>query len=97
MSYVPASTSGAAAAQAAIANAIKASGVLVQMVSADFLTILHRQEMPLVVMAKGGFFSATYQYLTSYGGLAFYTKSKIPLDLPENTEIISAKKIWIPG
>ena len=96
MSYIPA-ISGGAAAHEIIANAIKASGVLVRMESADFLTILHRQEMPLVVVAESRFFSTTYHYLTSYGGLAFFTKSKTPLDLPADTEIISAKKILIPG
>ncbi|UCD30617.1 MAG: hypothetical protein JSV03_02105 [Planctomycetota bacterium] len=87
---------GGAAAQAAIANAIRASGVLIRMESADFLTIMQRQEMPLVVIAEGGFWGKTYQYLTSYAGLAFFAKSKTPLDLPQDTEIISAKKIWIP-
>jgi len=29
--------------------------------------------------------------------LAFFTKSKSPMDLPANTETVMADKIWIPG
>lgn len=44
-----------------------------------------------------GFVGTNYQYLTSYKGLAFFTKSKNPMDLPANTELVMADKIWIPG
>lgn len=87
---------GAAAAAAAIAQAIRASGAIVRVEPEDFLTILGRAERPVVVVAEGGFFSTTYQYLTSYKGLAFFAKSKIPLQLPNDIELIQAKKIWIP-
>jgi hypothetical protein len=50
-----------------------------------------------VVHATGGFFSTNYQYLTSYKGLAFFTKSSAPLNLPSGTELVQAKKIWGPG
>ena len=88
---------GPAAAAAAVANAIKASGVIVRVETADFETILNRAEKPLVVCARGGFFSTNYQYLMSYRGLAFYCKSATPLTLPASVETIQAKKIWIPG
>ena len=88
---------GAVAVAAAIANAIKASGVVVQVTPADFHTILIKIEQPLVLYAKGGFFSANYQYLVSYKGFAFYTKSSEPIQLPTGVETIAAKKIWIPG
>ena len=91
-----ASGAGAAAA-AAIAQAVKASGVIVRVEPRDFLGILQRQEKPLVVHATGGFFNTNYQYLTSYKGLAFFTKSDIPINLPGGTELVQAKKIWIPG
>ena len=81
---------------AAIANAIKASGVVVQVTPADFHTILSKIEKPLVLYAKGGFFSTNYQYLVSYKGFAFFTKSASPLVLPGNAETVSVKKIWIP-
>jgi len=85
------------AAAAAIAQAIKASGAIVRVESADFETILARAENPLVVYSEGGFFSTTYQYLTAYKGLAFYCKSSTPLVLPAKIETIRAKKIWIPS
>ena len=47
---------GAGAAVAAIAQAIKASGVIVQVEPEEFLLILGRSESPLVVSAEGGLF-----------------------------------------
>jgi hypothetical protein len=90
-------SAGSAAAAAAIAQAIKASGVVVRVEPDDFLAILRRQPGALVVHATGGFFSTNYKYLTSYKGLAFFTKSPDPLDLPSGTELVLAKVIWIPG
>jgi hypothetical protein len=89
----------AGAAAAAIAQAIKASGVIVHVEPEDFLSILGRQPGALVVHATGGFFffRTNYRYLTSYKGLAFFTSSSSPLDLPSGTELIQAKAIWIPG
>lgn len=89
-------TAGAAAA-ATIANAIKASGVIVHVEPADFVSILKRQPGAVVVHATGGFFSTNYKYLTSYKGLAFFAKAAAPLDLPPGTELVQAKKIWMPG
>ena len=88
---------GAAAAAAAVANATKASGVIVRVSPENFLAILKRAESPLVVHASGGIFSTKYQYLTSYKGLAFYTKSPAPVELPRGTELVRAESIWIPG
>ncbi len=89
--------SGAAAAAAAIAQATKASGVIVCAEPREFLRILERQEGPLVVHTKGGFFNTNYQYLTSYKGLAFFTKSDAALGLPADTELVKAEKIWVPS
>ena len=99
MSAGAAVTSGAgvAAAAAAIAQAIKASGVIVQVEPNDFLELLYRVVQPLVVRATGGFFKTNYQYLTSYKDLAFFTKSATPVDLPPDSEVVESKKIWIPG
>jgi hypothetical protein len=90
-------SAGAAAAAAAAAQAIKASGTIVRVESEDFLRILRRQQEPLVVHATGGLFSTSYQYLSSYKGLAFFTRSQAPLSLPGGCEVVRAKKIWIPG
>ena len=87
----------AAAHAAAIAQAIKASGVLVRLEPTEFLKILGRQDEPLVVLAHGGFFRSSWQYLTSYKGLAFFTKSAEQLLLPGRAQIVAAASIWIPG
>lgn len=89
--------SAGAAAAAAIAQATKASGVIVCVEPGDFLRILERQDGLLIVHAIGGFFSTNHQYLTSYKGLVFFTKSAIPISLPRGTEVVQAGKIWIPG
>ena len=54
---------GAAAAAAAIAQAIKASGALVRIDPEGFKTLVQRSREPLVVIAEGGFFSKKFQYL----------------------------------
>jgi len=91
-----AAASGAAAA-AAIANAIKASGVVVRVSPENFLNILRRVENPLIVYSQGGFFTTKHQYLTSYKGLAFYTKSREQIDLPRSVELVIAEGMWIPS
>ena len=98
MAYAGGGAAAAAAAQAAaIARAIKASGAIVSVNPDDFLYIMSKSSRPLVVTATGGVFKTNYQYLTSYKGLVFYTKSPAPLPLPGDTELIAAQKIWIPG
>ena len=86
----------AGAAAAAIAQAIKASGAIVRVEPADFMTILKRAQNPLVVCSQSKFFSTKYHYLTSYKGLIFYTKTETALALRLEIEVITAKKIWIP-
>jgi hypothetical protein len=86
-----------AAAAAAIAQAIKASGVLVRVDPAEFMKIVGRVPDPLVVAATSGVFSKSYQYLMGYKGLAFYTKSTEPLQLPATAEVIAARSIWTPN
>lgn len=87
--------SGAAAA-AAIAQAIKASGAIVRVEPDAFVRILGRQSDPLVIWARGGVFGARFRYLTSYKGFVFFAKSSSPLHIPSTAEVIAAKKIWIP-
>jgi hypothetical protein len=86
-----------AAAAAAIANAIKASGAIVSVEPHDFEALLGKVEAPLVVCAQGGLFSTKYQYLTAYKGLIFHTKTETPLTLPAHAELVNANRIWIPG
>ena len=87
----------AGAAAAAIAEATKASGVLVKLEPEEFAKLLTHVKDPLIVIAEGGFFGKNYQYLVSYKGLAFYTKSDNELVLPPGAEVVSAGSIWIPG
>lgn len=87
---------GAAAAAAAV-QAIKASGVIVRVEPDAFQRILEHSEEPLVVTAGAGLFGRDHAYLTSYKGLAFYTKSDDEIPLPGSVELVRAKSIWIPG
>lgn len=88
----------AAAAAAAIAQAVKASGAIVRMEPDDFRQIVYRADNPLVVVSKSRILGRTsHKYLTSYKGLAFYTKSSSQLDLGGGVEVVAAKTIWIPG
>ena len=89
-------TTGAGAGAAALAHAVKASGTLVRVDPEAFRTILASARDPLVVCAEGGVFSTSYQYLMGYKGLAFYTKSKEPIQLPGGAETVSVKSIWVP-
>jgi hypothetical protein len=88
---------GGASAAAAIANAIRASGVLVRVEEDEFRKIIQRMDKPLIVCAGPAFFSPGHKYLTSYKGLAFYTKSNNPLHLTGDAETIIANRIHIPG
>jgi hypothetical protein len=87
---------GAAAAAAAVARAIKASGTLVSVDPQVFQAIVNRQDDPLVVRAEGWLYGTMHKYLTSYKGLAFYTRTREPLTLPGRAEILKAKKMWTP-
>jgi hypothetical protein len=90
-------TAGVAAAHAARINAIKASGVLVQVDSREFCNILGMTTKPLVVYTEKSFWSRNYKYLTSVKGLAFFTKSPERLNLPGDAEIIKCESIYIPS
>ena len=87
----------AAAHAAAVANATKASGVIVRLDAGDFQGIVRRADTPLIVVAQGGVIKKHYEYLTSYKGLAFFTRSSVPLVFAGKYETVMAKKIWIPG
>lgn len=87
---------GAAAYAAILAHATKASGVIVRVKPADFLAILARSDTPLIIAARGGIFTKHHQYMTSYKGIAFFTKSTDAFELPRHAEVVVAEKIWIP-
>ncbi len=98
MSAGAAGGAGAAGAAAAIAQATKASGVVVRVEPEWFVAIVEMNDEPLVVHAPGRFFfSVWHSYLTSYRGLAFFTKSKTELPLSAHCQMVEAQKIWVPG
>ena len=76
------SAGSATAAAAAIAQAVKASGVLARREPAGFLKILGRMTYPLVAGSTRGGFTGDHQYLRGYKGLTCYTKSAEPWPLP---------------
>ncbi|MBV9224600.1 MAG: hypothetical protein JOY85_11255 [Acidobacteriaceae bacterium] len=90
-------SAGAAAAGAAAAQAIKASGAVVRIAPEEFSRIANRLKEPLIVMAIGGVFTSHFRYLVSYKGLVFFTKSRTELILPTDAELMQADEIWIPG
>jgi len=86
-----------AGAQAGMIQAVRALGVIVRVEPDQFIEVLLRMEKPLIVSAEGGIFKTNYRYLTSYKGIAFFTKAARPLPLPKDAEIVVASKIWVPG
>lgn len=89
-------STGATAAQAAIAQAIKASGTIVHVENQVFSQLVSKADDPLVIMSETKIFKTTYTYLLHFKGFCFYTKSSIPLSLSRHTLIV-AKKIWVPS
>lgn len=76
-------------------KALRAAGVVVRLESDAFLEILGRHESPLLIYSAPGLLGR-HKYLVTYKGLAFYTKSRQELEIPESVELIVAKRIWIP-
>ena len=93
----------AAAGNAAMMATVAASSMgsyvtLVQVEPAEFEDLLTRQqEAPLVVYAEGGFFTKRYRYLSPYRGLGFYCISPTTLRLPDDAEVIRAKRLNLPA
>jgi len=84
-------------AAAAIRKAIKASGVVVHVEPSEFSNILRKIDQPLIVYSPPRMLIRRHQYLTSYKGLAFFTRSSEQIDLPKNVEVVVAKSLWMPG
>ena len=88
---------GGGGAAAAIANAIKASGAIVRLKEEDFIKVISRSDNPVIIVSRGGFMRKDFDYLTAYKGFIFYVRTKEEMNLPGNSEIISAQQIWIPS
>lgn len=80
-----------------IAEAVKASGTVVRVEPTEFTKLLAKTDRPLVVYSEGGLLQTHYEYLMSYKGFAFFTKTPEQISLPRTAEIVVAEKIWIPG
>ena len=98
MAYAGGAAAGAAAAAHAhaVANAVKASGAIVEMEPEEFVKVVGRIEKPLIVHAIGGVLKKHNRYLCGYKGMVFYAKSDEPLSFIHAVELVSSKKIWIP-
>jgi hypothetical protein len=77
-------------------GANRVTGLLVKLEPEEFSKLLDRAKDLLVVMVESGVFSTHYDYLTSYKGLPFYTRSKDPLKLPAGAEVVNASSILLP-
>jgi len=88
---------GVAAAQAAIQEAIKASGAIVKIAPNEFSNLISKMDDGIVI-EKGdkGFFDSGYKYSTSYKGFIFYCKSRNQITIPSRLEKIKANRIWVP-
>jgi hypothetical protein len=69
----------------------RGTGVRIQL--EDFLTILSRNQDPLVIVTSEGLFTKIYKYVTAYKGFVFFTESLDRLDFSSNIEIIYAQSI----
>jgi len=75
-------------------NALKAIGPIVRLDSDAFNEILKDTDSPLIVVSDciwGG-----KKYLTSHKGLTFYCKTKLTIQVPANSKIISSASIYVP-
>jgi len=64
-----------------------------------FADILSKADARIVVcsMRSSWLTATTYEYLTAYKGLIFYTTSTTPLEVPEHIEILPAAHIFLPS
>ena len=85
---------GAAGAAAAIAQAIKASGAIVQVEPEQFTRLLAGNAQGLVVHAPAAF--SRHKYMMGYRGLVFWTKTREPLYVPSTVQVVEAQRIWVP-
>jgi len=87
--------SGFVMGAASAGEAAQALGVVIHADPDVFLTVLSRAKGALVVMSEGGVFRTQYEYLTSYKGLTFHTKSAEALKLPADVELLTAASISV--
>ncbi|MEO2003157.1 MAG: hypothetical protein ABGY41_03575 [Candidatus Poribacteria bacterium] len=79
---------------AAKASAIYASGAVAWVEPDGFLRMLGRADGGLVFHAQRGRAAVRHEYLGGHGALLFYTKSDLPLRLPDGCQTVAVKSIW---
>ncbi len=91
------SGAAAAAAIAAMMNAVKASGAIVRVEPGDFEALVHRMGEAFVLHeSPRGMFQRKHRYLTSYRGFIFFAQSAEPIFLGKGVEELPVTKIWVP-
>lgn len=86
-----------AAAQAAIQQAIKASGAIVKIEPGDFSRLVGRMNDGLVIEHQGTLlFKSVFKYSTAYKGFIFYCRTSEKISIPTRLEKISSKHFWVP-
>jgi hypothetical protein len=83
----------------AFAQRLPAPGAIVEVATEVFMAIIarERESRPLVIMAEGGVIKTNYRYLAACRGFIFYTNSADWLMLPGYVDVITVRKIWVPG
>jgi len=85
-----------AAAHAAM-QAIRASGAIVRVEARDFEGVVRKTGDAVVIRARPAMLSKQYQYMTSYRGFIFYTRTREQLRFASSVEVIEAKTIYTPA
>jgi len=83
---------------AATMDATNVSGTVVHLEPEVFSGLIQRIEQPLVIYThtEGGWLvPESHQYLVGYEGLAFFTRAKQPIELPQEAEVIEAKAMSV--
>lgn len=79
-------------------QAIKSTGVIVQVSPSTMLEIVAKSDKPLIITSqnKSRLFGTDYLYLSPYRGIYLFVESKEPLEFSEDIELIVASEMWIP-
>jgi len=94
---ISAATSASTVAANAVANAVKASGAIIKLKSEEFARILSKTTDPLIIVSVYGYKQRKTRYLLSWKGFIFFCETTEQMILPNGAEIVTAKKIWVPG
>ena len=62
----------------------------------NFLKAVNKSNFALVVICKVGIINKRYQYLMPYKGLVFFCEVRKLLSLPDNIEMITARRMFLP-